>query len=289
MTDLSPDARELLRGAREDWDASVDDRDRVHRALAVRLGVAGAAGGAATVVAPASAARPASVAVDAGAAGAVATGLGASAGASGTVLAVAVKWVGISLVGFAVRERRRRTVYWSVQEGPARSRAMVAAAPTPDIAAAGVDAPMARPRTREPTPVRATPAAGSATLPAPPSASVRPAAEHANAPLAAVDAFEGAVGAETRLLRRADEELRHGNAAAALALLDEHARTFPHGVLSEERSAERVTTLCALGRVAEARVEAQRFLTSAADSPLAKTVRTSCGAPGDREPPPHVP
>jgi hypothetical protein len=65
--------------------------------------------------------------------------------------------------------------------------------------------------------------------------------------------------------------------------LDDHARTFPHGVLSEERSTERITTLCALGRVDEAREEARRFLAAAADSPLAKVVRSSCGVVDDEE------
>jgi hypothetical protein len=91
------------------------------------------------------------------------------------------------------------------------------------------------------------------------------------------------VGVETRLLRRADEALRSGRPALALELLDEHARTFPHGVLSEERSAERVTTLCALGRTDEARAEARRFLATTPDSPLASQIRGSCGGVDDRE------
>jgi hypothetical protein len=97
------------------------------------------------------------------------------------------------------------------------------------------------------------------------------------APAGGVEAFHGTVGAETRLLRRADEALRSGQPAMALDLLDEHARTFPQGVLAEERSAERVTTLCALGRTGEARAEAERFLTTTPDSPLASQVRASCG------------
>jgi hypothetical protein len=78
-------------------------------------------------------------------------------------------------------------------------------------------------------------------------------------------------------MRRADQALRIGDPARALALLDEHARTFPDGVFAEERSAERVTTLCLLGRLDQARTEAARFLAVRADSPLAKVVRESCG------------
>ena len=85
-------------------------------------------------------------------------------------------------------------------------------------------------------------------------------------------------------MRRADQALRTGDPARALELLDEHAWTFPDGVLAEERSAERVTTLCALGRVDQARAEAARFLATHAESPLAKVVRRSCGGeePGER-------
>jgi hypothetical protein len=97
------------------------------------------------------------------------------------------------------------------------------------------------------------------------------------------------LGAETQLLRGADGALRTGDPAHALELLDEHAVAFPDGVLAEERSAERVTTLCALGRVADARVEAARFLATRPDSPLAKVVRRSCGADDKTESPAPLP
>jgi hypothetical protein len=73
--------------------------------------------------------------------------------------------------------------------------------------------------------------------------------------------------------------MRSGDPRRALDLLDEHARTFPNGILAEERSVERVSALCTLGRVAEAREEATRFLRATPDSPLAESVRSSCGAP----------
>jgi RNA polymerase sigma-70 factor (ECF subfamily) len=111
-------------------------------------------------------------------------------------------------------------------------------------------------------------------LEAAPSIRVAP---HEIAPVSTV-APVGTVAEETRLLRRADESLRSGDAARALVLLDEHARTFPHGVLTEERSAERVLTLCKLGRKAQARAEATRFLRATPDSPLADSIRKSCGA-----------
>ncbi len=62
----------------------------------------------------------------------------------------------------------------------------------------------------------------------------------------------------------------------ALARLDEHATRFPQGALVEERIAARVLALCSVGRVANARVEAQRFLVARPRSPLAAQVRGSC-------------
>jgi hypothetical protein len=82
---------------------------------------------------------------------------------------------------------------------------------------------------------------------------------------------------ETRLIGAADAALRAGDGASALLRLDEHARSFPDGVLAEERSAERVLALCALGRDADARTEADRFLSDRPRTPLAAKVRASCG------------
>ncbi len=82
---------------------------------------------------------------------------------------------------------------------------------------------------------------------------------------------------ETRLLRDADALTRGGQPVRALALLDEHARRFPRGILGEERDVERILSLCAAGRRQEARVSAERFLASRPRSPLAGRVRGSCG------------
>jgi hypothetical protein len=86
-----------------------------------------------------------------------------------------------------------------------------------------------------------------------------------------------ALAEETRLLRDADAATRAGDAPRALALLAEHARRFPRGVLGEERDAETVLALCAAGRTSEARAAAQRFLAARPGSPLAGRVRSSCG------------
>jgi outer membrane protein assembly factor BamD (BamD/ComL family) len=82
---------------------------------------------------------------------------------------------------------------------------------------------------------------------------------------------------ETALLRQAHAAIESGDGARALALLDQHARTYPSGALGEERDAARVFALCAASRAAEARREADRFLATHPRSPLAPRVRASCG------------
>jgi RNA polymerase sigma-70 factor (ECF subfamily) len=85
------------------------------------------------------------------------------------------------------------------------------------------------------------------------------------------------VTAEAELLRRADAALKAADPSRALALLGEHATTFPNGILVEERDAERVVVLCALGRTEDARAAAAQFLRLRPRSPLSQRVRESCG------------
>jgi outer membrane protein assembly factor BamD (BamD/ComL family) len=85
------------------------------------------------------------------------------------------------------------------------------------------------------------------------------------------------VAEEAKLLRDANAALQGGDAAGALALLDQHRRAYPKGTLSEESMAERVFALCRMRRTADARLEARRFLQSYPKSPLANGIRESCG------------
>lgn len=86
----------------------------------------------------------------------------------------------------------------------------------------------------------------------------------------------GAVAEETRILRESNAALQAGDGARALALLDSHARSFPNGVLGEERNAQRIFALCKIGRLEEARAAAARFAKDSPESPMAKQVRSSC-------------
>jgi RNA polymerase sigma-70 factor (ECF subfamily) len=85
------------------------------------------------------------------------------------------------------------------------------------------------------------------------------------------------VAAEADLLRRADAARKAGDSSQALNLLEEHRVRFPTGILVQEREAERVVVLCAMGRTGDARAAAAAFLRDWPHSPLAGRVRSSCG------------
>jgi len=83
--------------------------------------------------------------------------------------------------------------------------------------------------------------------------------------------------AEMALIASAQSAIARGDYAAALASLDEHQRSFPKGMLSEERTAARAVALCGSGRQSEGRALATAFLARHATSPLAPRVKSACG------------
>ncbi|HEV8320942.1 MAG TPA: hypothetical protein VG389_04965 [Myxococcota bacterium] len=125
-------------------------------------------------------------------------------------------------------------------------------------------------------------APGTPAAPAAPRATPRHAAAGAGATVAAAaplaTSSASTLDAETVLLNGASAALGAKDAAHALALLEDYARRFPHGVLAEEMMATRVLALCALGRAGEARAAAEAFLATRPRSPYAARVRASCGA-----------
>lgn len=81
---------------------------------------------------------------------------------------------------------------------------------------------------------------------------------------------------ELVLMRSAQQALKRGDGATALAELDALAAKHPDGVLREERLAARVLALCAAGRVDEARAAGRRFLDEMPGSVQGDRVRASC-------------
>jgi len=87
---------------------------------------------------------------------------------------------------------------------------------------------------------------------------------------------DGAFEAELALLTEVTSALREKRPSRALALIDEHDRRFPNGVLVPEFAGERVLTLAALGRHAEACDLSTKFVAQYPKSPFVPEVRASC-------------
>jgi hypothetical protein len=92
-----------------------------------------------------------------------------------------------------------------------------------------------------------------------------------------------ALGEEVSLLRAARRALDGGDAMGALILLDRYARAYPNGTMQEESLATRALTLCALGHVVAAKDAARRLEAVAPRSPHLMRVRASC-AGGETRP-----
>ncbi len=81
---------------------------------------------------------------------------------------------------------------------------------------------------------------------------------------------------EVRILSRAEQQLNSGHAEEALRTLAEHERRFPDGALAEERTAARVQSLCALGRLPAARAGLAKFARAYPRSPYLARARRYC-------------
>lgn len=87
---------------------------------------------------------------------------------------------------------------------------------------------------------------------------------------------DGTFEAELALLTQVTAALQEKQPARALTLIDEHDRRFPSGVLGPEFAGERVLTLAALGRHAEACVQSKKFVAKYPKSPFVPQVRSTC-------------
>jgi len=82
--------------------------------------------------------------------------------------------------------------------------------------------------------------------------------------------------AELSLLRQAQQALRDGHAAQALALAQRHETLYPASQMRLEGRALEVFSYCALGRKADARRLATALLAGAPRSPLRNSLEESC-------------
>jgi len=84
--------------------------------------------------------------------------------------------------------------------------------------------------------------------------------------------------AEVALLATAQRALARHTPAAALAALDEHARTFPRGALATEREGLRAVGACD-AKHGDGRARADTFVARHPTSPLVARVKAACGLP----------
>lgn len=138
-----------------------------------------------------------------------------------------------------------------------------------------------RPKTPQPQflPPHATPGSRAPARVAPhgrPEASVAPRAPAAPVSLAHLDSSEDPLEQELKVLRASRAALDRGDAAQAVALLDQHDLRFPRGPLRQERLATRVLALCALGNQRDARATASELLQLAPHAPYMTRLRRSC-------------
>jgi hypothetical protein len=133
-------------------------------------------------------------------------------------------------------------------------------------------APSAKPAADSPPSPRAAPidsALVERAPAAPPQPSTRPSASHRTG---------SRLSAERTLLDEARRALVEGDAARALARLDDHRRAFPSATLAEERDALRVEALVKAGQNDDARALAERFRTQWPDSLFLPTVDAAIGS-----------
>lgn len=91
----------------------------------------------------------------------------------------------------------------------------------------------------------------------------------------ATDTVADELREELALLEAAQSHLRAGQHSKATASLREHARRFPQGALSTERSAWRAIVACSSGG-SQPQAAARTFVLTHGDTPLAAKVKAEC-------------
>ncbi len=287
MSDLGEDGapidRSLLDAARPALEPTDLQRSRLRRAVLGAIATSAVTTGTAAGAQAAASATGTATAAGAAGGGATAAGLGLGLGAKLAIGAIAIASVVAAVVASQPVGRGA-----AVQSGEARARPEGSSE-----ASARIERARVAERTREPV-VAETPEAPRAPasplhVPAPAPARVAservvpraPLPTRASEPSSTASALgprapaEDPVLAEMRLLAQARAAIARHDGTAAMALLDEHARRFPTGELREERLANRVAALCALGEPERAHTEATAFFTSYPGSVHSSGVRAA--------------
>lgn len=241
------DLAALLGSARRGLTPTADDRARSAAALSAQL--------AAAAIPKAIGAKGLSAALK-GLAGGKLAGIASLAGLA-TVGAVSVS-VAVSVARAPTTQPTQPTQPTETAQQTMATRAPVVAKTAsnsePEPAPATAPEPLA---SSAPTPKVSLPSAVAPTTP----------------PTAATPV---SIAEETRLVRGAETALRQGNSAEALALLAEHARRFPQGVLAEEREGERAIATCTSASPEARAAAAARFRRAHPDSAMLPRVAAAC-------------
>lgn len=290
--DLSPEARDLIDGARHADGPTDRDRSRVRERLLATI-ASGAAGTVASSAASSAAASTAGAGVGGLSLGAkvlTAIALAGAVGGTFTAAVVAPREGSTTSVESSTKARANvATKQGSVASGRTRGgrevrEASFPGSDDPSVANAGSEVELDSSSNVGDQPVLRAWAASDRSFasrrprPAPASARSEPPAAADQAPEGPEPeaATAGTLAAELALLGRAQHALRHEEPDAALRHLAEHAQRYPDGELSEEREATRVLALCAAGDREGARRLAARFLREHPTSPLSSRVRNCC-------------
>jgi hypothetical protein len=280
MSELDPQAKDLIGLAREGEGPTQAERSRLRGAVLARVGAGVAVLSAAS-----------------GTASATTTAVGGSVALSFATKVVAViALVGAGAGGYVtVSEHVTKVASGAARVSmpavaPGTVQALRPVVPPPPMAS-GVQSPRESPTGSEEMRSEDTLAAAAPASPslaaARPVSTARAPTENASGPTTTerTAALPGrSLDGETRALRSAIADLRDGHADRALAAIDAQENRFPSGALAEERAEARIVTLCALGRHEEARADASRFLRVHPHSLLAGRVRASCGGDGTAGP-----
>lgn len=272
MSELGPDAREILRNGRNGDDPSPADRTRIHAAL-----MAAIAAGAVTTAVTAASASTSSVASEVGLSASVGTAKSAVTSLFGSVFAKGI------LVAFLGTAGAGAWLAWPAANSrstPAVTRGVDKPKAAPSTAATP-HPPMISTENTEEKPMEPPVAASALVSPAKPlpvrgTAAAPKVTEENTTEEKATEASSDSLLTETQRLREAHGALRGGDPEKALALLSEDAAETEGQKLREERAAARVFALCKLGRVDEANAEATAFVAQNPRSPLADRVRKAC-------------
>jgi hypothetical protein len=262
-TELGSRERDLLDAYRDHHAMPADKRARVWASLAV--GPGGGGGGGSTIE---SASEP------------WVTGNGvvaASGWSRSSRIAVAglVVAAGITLIVLGVASSREPSGLASVVRVEASAGESVEPSLEPIRVSARRSAPMPAPMP-EPLPL----AAPAQTLETDPHAAPRPRVRARSKPALESPVPAPSLGRERELIEQAHAALAEGDTEAALAALDEHARSFATGVFAEEREGLDAIARCKAGQLELGRARAQAFLDGHPRAVLAARIRRTCDIEG---------